>query len=97
MLSFIGFGLLLALTPCVLPMVPILSGIIIGHAHQMTVRKGLLLSLAYVLGMSLTYAALGIVIALLGSNFQASLQTPWLIGLFSALICLFGIVYVWTV
>ncbi len=85
LMSFIGLGLLLAFTPCVLPMIPILSGIIIGHGTQLTTFKGFLLSLSYVLGMSLTYAVFGIVITTAGYNLQVLLQTPWVIGLFSLL------------
>ena len=58
--SFFGFGLLLSLTPCVFPMIPILSGIIVGQGHQVTKRKGFMLSLAYVLGMAITYAMAGV-------------------------------------
>ena len=85
LLSFFGFGLLLAFTPCVLPMIPVLSGMIAGHGHQITTRKAFLLSLAYVLSMSLTYAAVGVGVALLGSNIQAVMQNPWAITLFAAL------------
>ena len=82
-LSFLGFGLLLAFTPCVLPMVPILSGVIVGHSKSMTTGKAFLLSLTYVLAMSVTYAIAGLVVGLLGSNLQAALQSPLIIVLFS--------------
>jgi thioredoxin:protein disulfide reductase len=59
-ISFFGFGLLLSLTPCVFPMIPILSGIIVGQGKQITKRKGFMLSLAYVLGMAVTYAMAGV-------------------------------------
>ena len=58
--SFFGFGLLLAFTPCVFPMIPILSGIIVGQGKQLTHAQGFVLSLAYVLGMAITYALAGV-------------------------------------
>lgn len=82
-LSFFGFGLLLAFTPCVLPMVPVLSSIIVGHGHKISTRKAFLLSLSYVLSMSFTYGLIGAVIALLGANLQVLLQSTWVIGGFS--------------
>lgn len=83
LLSFFGFGLLLAFTPCVLPMVPVLSSIIIGHGHTISTRKAFLLSLSYVLSMSITYGVIGGIIALLGANLQILLQSPWAIAGFS--------------
>lgn len=85
LLTFYGLGLLLAFTPCVLPMVPVLSGIIVGHSETMSTRKAFFLSLNYVLGMALTYAIAGALIATLGSNLQIAMQTPWAIGFFSLL------------
>jgi thioredoxin:protein disulfide reductase len=76
-ISFFGFGLLLSLTPCVFPMIPILSGIIVGQGHQITKRKGFLLSLAYVLGMALTYAMAGVAAGLSGTLISNALQNPW--------------------
>ncbi len=90
-LSFLGLGLLLAFTPCVLPMVPILSGIIIGHDKQVTKGKSLLLSVVYVAGMAVTYAIVGVVIALIGSSIQVELQKPWVIILFSGLFVLLAL------
>jgi len=81
---FFGAGLLLALTPCVFPMIPILSGIIVGHGHKVTKMHGFLLSLAYVLGMALTYAAVGIAAGMSGSLLSNALQTPWVLGSFAA-------------
>lgn len=80
---FFGFGLLLSFTPCILPMVPVLSGIIIGHGKEITTRKAFFLSLSYVLSMSITYAIVGALVALLGANLQISMQSPWAISLFS--------------
>jgi len=81
---FFGAGLLLALTPCVLPMIPILSGIIVGRGHDITKRHAFMLSLAYVLGMAVTYAAAGVLAGLSGSMLSNALQTPWVLGSFSA-------------
>jgi thiol:disulfide interchange protein DsbD len=81
---FFGAGLLLALTPCVFPMIPILSGIIVGRGHHITKMHGFLLSLAYVLGMALTYAAVGIAAGLSGSLLSNALQTPLVLGSFAA-------------
>ncbi len=82
-LSFFGFGLLLSFTPCVLPMVPILSGIIIGQGQKMTRTHSLLLSAAYVLGMAITYALAGIAAGLSGALLSAALQNPWVLGAFA--------------
>ena len=90
--SFIFFlaGLLLAFTPCVLPMVPILTGIIAGQGN-VSQKKSLTLSTIYVLSMSLTYAAAGIVVAISGTNIQASLQNPYVIGFISFLFFIFAL------
>lgn len=78
-------GILLAFTPCVLPMVPILSGIILGQKNR-SLKKGLTLSVSYVLGMAVTYAILGYVITRIGASFQAAVQSPAVI---IAICCLF--------
>jgi thiol:disulfide interchange protein DsbD len=78
-------GLLLSFTPCVLPMVPILSSIIAGQGGTVSPQRGFLLSLSYVLGMATTYTAAGAVAALAGNQVQAMFQEPWLITLFAAL------------
>lgn len=83
--SFFGFGLLLAFTPCVLPMIPILSGIIAGQGEQVTPMRGFLLSLSYVMGMALTYTIAGAVFAAAGQQAQAVFQQPWILGLFALL------------
>ncbi len=84
---FFGAGLLLSFTPCVLPMVPILSGIIVGAGRERPVSRGraFSLSLAYVLGMALTYTAAGAAFAAAGQQAQAFFQKPWMIVLFAAL------------
>jgi thioredoxin:protein disulfide reductase len=81
--SFLFFGLLLSFTPCVLPMLPILSGIIAGEGRGLNKLRALLLSLAYVLGMALAYAAAGIAAALSGSLVAAALQSAWVLAAFA--------------
>jgi thioredoxin:protein disulfide reductase len=77
-------GLLLAFTPCVLPMVPILSGIIAGGGRKLTTGRAFALSLTYVLGMALTYTAAGIAGAAMGRQVQALFQQWWVLALFAA-------------
>jgi thiol:disulfide interchange protein DsbD len=77
-------GLVLSLTPCVLPMVPILSGIIVGGGSQMTTGRSFVLSVSYVLGMALTYAIAGVASAAAGKEVQAMFQQWWVIALFAA-------------
>ncbi|HEY6093913.1 MAG TPA: protein-disulfide reductase DsbD [Gallionellaceae bacterium] len=89
--AFFGFGLLLALTPCVFPMVPILSGIIVGRGHHMTKTHAFILSLAYVLGMALTYAAAGVAAGLSGTLLSNALQTPAVLGSFAAVFVLLSL------
>ena len=83
--TFFGFGLLLSLTPCVLPMVPILSGIIAGHGNNVTTRKAFSLSVAYVLGMAVTYTVAGVAFAAAGQQVQAVFQQTWIVVLFALL------------
>ena len=83
--SFFGFGLLLSLTPCVLPMIPILSGLIVGQGAKVTRASGLSLSLAYVLGMAVTYALAGVLAGLSGALLSAALQNAWVLGSFAGL------------
>lgn len=89
--TFFGFGLLLALTPCVFPMIPILSGIIAGQKKQLTKTSGFLLSLAYVLGMALTYALAGVAAALSGTLLSNALQNPWALGIGSGIFVLLAL------
>ena len=88
---FFGAGLLLAFTPCVLPMIPILSGIIVGHGPNLTKMHGFILSLAYVLGMALTYAAVGVAAGLSGTLLTNALQTPWVLGSFAGIFVLLSL------
>ncbi|MBE0484567.1 protein-disulfide reductase DsbD [Marinobacter sp.] len=89
---FFLLGLGLTFTPCVLPMVPIISTMVSGH-NTRTTGHALLLSGSYVLGMALTYAAAGVITGLLGASFnlQAQLQSPWVLGVFATLFVLFAL------
>ncbi len=89
--AFLGFGVLLAFTPCMLPMIPILSGIIVGHGAHMTRRHALGLSAVYVLAMALTYAAAGVAAGLAGTLLSAYLQNPWVLGSFAAVFVLLAL------
>lgn len=84
LISFFGFGLLLSLTPCVLPLIPVLSAIILGQ-KQLTTVKAFSLSITYVLAMALTYSIAGVFAGLAGSYLQAFLQSPWVIIIVCAL------------
>ena len=84
--AFILLGLGLAFTPCVLPMVPILSSIIVGEGKAVQRSRGLVLSLAYSLGMAIVYTALGVAAGMLGEGLAAALQNPWVLGAFALLI-----------
>ena len=83
--AFLVFGLLLSFTPCVLPMVPILSSIIVGEG-SVTRRRGLLLAVAYSLGMALVYTALGVAAGIAGEGLAGALQKPWVLLTFGALL-----------
>ena len=83
-------GLGLAFTPCVLPMVPILSGLIVGQGAQIGARRAFVLSLVYVLAMALVYTVAGVVTAMLGKNLQAAFQHPAVIIGFSLLFVVFA-------
>jgi thiol:disulfide interchange protein DsbD len=89
-LAFLAFGLLLSFTPCVLPMVPILSSIIVGEG-EVSRRKGLALALAYSLGMALVYTALGVAAGLAGEGLAGALQKPWVLLTFGALLVLLAL------
>ncbi|MEP3561731.1 MAG: protein-disulfide reductase DsbD [Marinobacter sp.] len=89
---FFLLGLGLTFTPCVLPMVPIISSMVSGQ-NTRTTAHALLLSGSYVLGMAITYAAAGVITGLLGASFnlQAQLQSPWVLGVFATLFVLFAL------
>ncbi len=80
---FFGFGLALSLTPCIFPMVPILSGIIVGQGKEITTARAFSLSLAYVMAMAITYTIAGVLAGLFGENLQAAFQNPWILGIFA--------------
>jgi thiol:disulfide interchange protein DsbD len=84
--AFIALGLGLAFTPCVLPMLPILSSIIVGEGTQVTRRRALSLSASYSMGMILVYTALGIAAGLIGEGLGATLQDPWVLRVVAVLI-----------
>jgi thiol:disulfide interchange protein DsbD len=83
---FLVAGLLLAFTPCVLPMVPILSSIIVGQGAPVSRARGFAMALAYSLGMALVYTAFGVVAGLLGEGLAAALQNPWVLGAFALML-----------
>lgn len=85
LLSFLGFGLLLSLTPCTFPMIPIISGIIISQGEGLSTKKAFFLSVVYVLAMAVAYTIAGVLAGLFGSNLQAALQDPIAIYSFSAI------------
>jgi thiol:disulfide interchange protein DsbD len=91
LLAFFGFGILLSFTPCCLPMLPVLSGIILGHKGKMSTGKAFRLSSVYVLSMALTYAVAGMLIGFIGGSVQAIFQQTWILALFSALFVLLAL------
>jgi thiol:disulfide interchange protein DsbD len=91
LLIFIGIGMLLALTPCVLPMIPILASIIVGQQSSGGMRPAFLLSVIYVVGSASTYAVAGVMAAYLGRSLQVWLQQPWVMTMMSGLIVLFAL------
>jgi thiol:disulfide interchange protein DsbD len=80
---FFVAGLGLSLTPCVFPMIPILSGIIVGHGHHVSRGRSFALSAAYVLGMAVTYALAGVAAGFTGTLLSSALQSPWVLGSFA--------------
>ncbi len=85
LITFLGFGLLLSLTPCVFPMIPILSSVIVSQGENMTTKKAFFLSVVYVLAMAVAYTIAGVLAGLFGSNLQAAFQTPWVIFTFAGI------------
>ena len=88
---FALLGLGLSFTPCVLPMVPILSSIIVGEGDRSNRSRGLLLSVTYALGMAIVYTALGVAAGLVGEGLAATLQNPWVLGAFALLMALLSL------
>jgi thiol:disulfide interchange protein DsbD len=91
LITFFGLGLLLAFTPCVLPMIPILTSIIAGEGHRTSPMRGFTLALSYVMGMALVYTAAGIVAAAAGAQLQATFNQPWVLILFSGFFVLLAL------
>ena len=89
--SFFGFGVLLSFTPCVLPMIPILSGLIVGQGADIGKGRAFALSVAYVLGMAVTYAIAGVVAGLSGAMLSTALQNPWVLGSFALIFVLLAL------
>ncbi len=85
LLTFFGAGLLLAFTPCVLPMIPILSGLIAGRGERIGATRAFWLSLVYVLASAVVFTVAGVIAGLVGANLQAAFQAPWVLVLFAAL------------
>ncbi len=84
-------GLGLALTPCIFPMIPILSGIIVGQGNKITTAKAFSISLVYVLAMAIVYTIAGVLAGLFGANLQASFQNPWILGSFAGIFVLLAL------
>lgn len=96
LISFFGFGLLLAFTPCVFPLMPILSGIIIGQGRDISRRRAALLSFMYVLGMAVTYASVGVAAGLTGTLLSSALQSPPVLIIFALIfVVLAGAMFGW--
>ncbi|MGB9429658.1 MAG: protein-disulfide reductase DsbD [Gammaproteobacteria bacterium] len=91
LLVFLGLGLALTFTPCVLPMIPIIAGLIAGQHQKPSTGRAFSLSLVYVLAMALTYTVAGIVVALIGANVQAWFQNPWIVSVFSLIFVLLAL------
>ncbi len=90
-ISFFGFGLLLSLTPCVFPMIPIISSVILAQGEGIGTKKAFWLSLVYVLAMAVAYTIAGILAGLFGANLQAAFQTPWIISVFALIFVLLSL------
>jgi len=88
---FFGLGLLLAFTPCVFPMIPILSSIIVGQGDNISTSKAFSLSLVYVLAMAVTYTVAGVIVGLSGENIQVWFQNPWVISVFAGIFVLLSL------
>ncbi|RDL46106.1 cytochrome C biogenesis protein [Marinomonas piezotolerans] len=93
LLTFFALGLGLSLTPCVLPMVPILAGVIAGQSGKLSSKKGFVLALSYVLGMSVTYTIAGVLVGIFGAqlNLQAAMQNPWILAFFALVFVLLSL------
>ena len=90
-ISFFGLGLLLAFTPCVFPMIPILSSIIVGQGDSISTSKAFSLSSVYVLAMAVTYTVAGVIVGLSGENIQIWFQNPWVLSVFAGIFVLLSL------
>ena len=90
-ITFFGLGLLLAFTPCVFPMIPILSSIIVGQGDNISTSKAFTLSLVYVMAMAITYTVAGVIVGLSGENIQIWFQNPWVISVFAGIFVLLSL------
>ncbi|MFK5986883.1 MAG: protein-disulfide reductase DsbD, partial [Pseudomonadota bacterium] len=91
LITFFGLGLALAFTPCVFPMIPILSGIIAGQSEKVDTKKAFMISLVYVLAMAVTYTVAGVFAGLSGENIQIWFQNPWVLGSFALVFVLLAL------
>ena len=91
LLVFLGLGIALCFTPCVLPMIPIIAGLIAGQHNKPSTLRAFWLSLTYVIAMALTYTVAGVVVALLGANVQAWFQNPWIVSVFALIFVLLAL------
>ncbi|MFK5893063.1 MAG: protein-disulfide reductase DsbD, partial [Pseudomonadota bacterium] len=91
LLTFFGLGLALAFTPCVFPMIPILSGIIAGQGEKVNARKAFIISVVYVLAMAVTYTIAGVFAGLSGENIQIWFQNPWILSSFAFIFVLLAL------
>jgi thiol:disulfide interchange protein DsbD len=91
LLSFFGFGLLLAFTPCVFPMIPILSGIIAGSGENISTQRAFVLSVVYVLATCVIFTIAGVIAGVAGANLQAAFQKPWILWSFAILFVLLAL------
>ena len=89
--AFALAGFLLSLTPCVLPMIPILSSIIVGQAQPVSKQRGLALAASYTVGMAVVYSAFGVAAGLAGEGLAAALQNAWVLGAFSLMLVIFSL------
>lgn len=91
LLVFLGLGIALCFTPCVLPMIPIIAGLIAGQQQKPSTARAFSLSLTYVVAMALTYTVAGVVVALVGANVQAWFQNPWIVSVFALIFVLLAL------
>ena len=91
LLTFFGLGLALAFTPCVFPMIPILSGIIAGQGEKVDARKAFMISVVYVLAMAVTYTIAGVFAGMSGENIQIWFQNPWILSSFALIFVLLAL------